>query len=134
SSGNWVRVASLDAVPTDGRPVRFPVIAKRTDAWSAYPPEPIGSVYLRRTAEGETPVAHTTVCPHLGCSVDYRPAQDCFLCPCHNSEFTVEGARTDPEESPSPRDMDTVEVKIENGQVLVDYRNFKGGVEAKVEE
>lgn len=130
--GNWVKVALLDAVPSDGRPIRVPVVTARKDAWNLYPPEPIGSVYLRR-AEGETPVAFTSVCPHLGCSVDYKPAQNHFLCPCHNSEFTIEGNRTDPAQSPSPRDMDTVEVEIRNGnEVWVDYQNFKGGVADKV--
>lgn len=132
-AGKWVPIAPLDAVPSDGKPVRFPVITERRDAWNAYPPAPVGSVYLRRTADAQTPVCFTTVCPHLGCSVDYKPAQGHFLCPCHNSQFALDGARTS-EESPSPRGMDTLDVKIEQGVVWIDYRTFKGGVAAKIEE
>ena len=132
--GKWVKVASLDAIPTDGRPVRLAVITERRDAWNYYPPEPIGSVFLRRTSADQTPVAFTTVCPHLGCSVDYKPSQGCYLCPCHNSQFNLDGARTDPDESPSPRDLDDIAVEVRDGEVWVDYRNFKGGVTKKIEE
>src|SRR3954451_5323253 len=50
-SGNFVRIAPLDAVPADGVPRRFAVLADRTDAWTKFPNEPIGSIYLRRTGD-----------------------------------------------------------------------------------
>src|ERR1700749_4974596 len=50
-SGKFLRIAPLDAVPADGVPRRFAVMADRTDAWTKFPNEPIGSVYLRRTGD-----------------------------------------------------------------------------------
>lgn len=132
AEGKWVPIASLAAVPPDGKPRRFQVITDRWDAWNYYPPEPIGSVYLLRKSDSETPIAFSTVCPHLGCSVDYKPAQDEFLCPCHNSAFNEDGTRVDPETSPSPRGLDTLEVKLEGQLVLVDYRRFEGGKSEKI--
>src|SRR4051794_14440221 len=42
------RVASLEALPSDGTPVQVPVVADLTDAWNREPNQPIGAVYLRR--------------------------------------------------------------------------------------
>lgn len=133
--GQFVRITTLAAVPPDGQPRRFPVIAERADAWSHYPPEPIGSVYLRRTEKFAVPEAFTTVCPHLGCAVNFQPGRGQYLCPCHNSVFGVDGLRIDPAATPSPRDLDSLAVEIRNGQeVWVDYRRFVGGIREKVEE
>ena len=46
--GQFMRLAALDAIPADGTPLKVPVIADRTDAWSRFPAEPIGAVFLRR--------------------------------------------------------------------------------------
>src|SRR5438094_7776114 len=50
-AGQFVPVASLNALPEDGSPRKFSVIASRTDAWNKSPQTPIGAVYLRRTGE-----------------------------------------------------------------------------------
>ena len=129
----WIAITPLDALPADGRPYRFPVITDRWDAWNSYPPEAIGSIYLRRTSKTENPVALSSICPHLGCSVDFSTKKDEFICPCHNSMFTVDGARIDPATSPSPRNLDTLDVKIrpEDNQVMVHYLRFKSGTRKK---
>jgi len=31
-------------------------------------------------------------CPHLGCTVNYFPQKNIFLCPCHQSRFALSGA------------------------------------------
>src|SRR5437879_327552 len=46
-------VTTLDALPADGVPRKFPVLANKTDAWNKYQNVPIGAVYLRRTADGK---------------------------------------------------------------------------------
>ena len=40
----FLRVASLDAIPDDGVPRRFPVVDDVSDAWNFSPGEPIGSI------------------------------------------------------------------------------------------
>jgi thiosulfate dehydrogenase [quinone] large subunit len=34
-------------------------------------------------------VAYDTVCPHLGCTVQYAPSANLMICPCHGSQFDV---------------------------------------------
>src|SRR5688500_5811025 len=82
-TGGAIRVTSLNALPNDGIPRKFPVIADKSDAWNKYPKVPVGAVYLRRTGDTEIQ-AFNVVCPHAGCFVDYTPEKNCYLCPCHN--------------------------------------------------
>jgi cytochrome b6-f complex iron-sulfur subunit len=56
-------------------------------------------------------------CPHLGCTVEWHPEDDCFVCPCHASRFNIHG---DYERAPVPRALDLFEVRIEAQAVLVD--------------
>lgn len=130
-AGAWSRVARLSALPADGVPRRFPVLAERVNAWTRQPARPVGAVYLRRTGEQAVQALHAT-CPHAGCLVDYAPASGAFLCPCHNSTFAVDGAVNDPA-SPSPRGLDALEVEIRGGdEVWVRFQNFRAGVREKI--
>src|SRR5688572_10072190 len=65
------RVATLEAVPDDGLPRLFPIIADRKDAWTLDHDARIGAVYLRRLPGETTVEALSTVCPHAGCFVGY---------------------------------------------------------------
>lgn len=120
-----LRVASLDALP-EGVPVQVPVIADLTDAWNREPNQPIGAVYLRRT--GQTVECLNAICPHAGCFVGYAADRKVFQCPCHTSSFQLDGGRIMP--SPSPRDMDALEVdpeKLKEGEVWVQFVNYYPG-------
>jgi menaquinol-cytochrome c reductase iron-sulfur subunit len=126
-----VRVATLDAVPPDGVPRKFPVLASRVDAWNKFSDTPIGAVYLRRTPDGRIE-ALNVVCPHAGCFVDFVPARDCFVCPCHNSIFNLNGRIADPA-SPAPRAMDSLPVEVRNQkEIWVTFENFQAGRVEKI--
>jgi Rieske Fe-S protein len=130
-AGQLLRVASLDVVLEDGTPQKFPIVADRTDAWNRFPNEPIGAVFLRRTGAGQVE-ALNVICPHAGCSVQYEPKEGKLFCPCHAASFALDGKRLD-ETSPSPRDLDTLDVEIRDGtEVWVRFQNFRAGVAEKV--
>lgn len=130
-SGDFMRLASLEMLPEDGTPRKVPVIAERVDAWNVYPQEPIGAVFLRRT--GATVAALQVICPHAGCSITYQSAPEGgkFFCPCHVANFDLTGKRTDAT-SPSPRDMDALDVEIRNqNEVWVKFQTFGVGTAKK---
>jgi len=128
--GEFVPVASLNALPEDGSPRKFPIIASRTDAWNKSPQTPIGAVYLRRTGE-KTVAALNVVCPHAGCFVDYDVKANGYSCPCHNSTFALTGKISSPS-SPAPRGLDELEVELRgDGQVWVKFQNFRAGEATK---
>ena len=71
-------------------------------------------------------------CPHLGCTVPYRPAfefegrRGWFRCPCHNSTYTKEGGVL--VFGPAPRSMDVfpLEVQPDRGLIVQTGREFQG--------
>jgi cytochrome b6-f complex iron-sulfur subunit len=67
-------------------------------------------------------------CTHLGCTPDWKPAENKFKCPCHGSGYDSEGINF---EGPAPRPMDRAHVEIDpEGQIVVDtsrlYQQPKG--------
>lgn len=130
ATGAFVRVASLEAVPADGVPRRFPVLADKVDAWTRQSGVPVGAVYLRRMADQKLQ-ALNVVCPHAGCFVDYQTEHSNYFCPCHNSTFAADGSINDPG-SPSPRAMDGLEVEVRGSEVWVRFQNFQAGHKDKI--
>jgi len=129
-----IRVTTLDAIPADGLPRRFQVIDSRQDKWNRYPPAPIGAVYLQRFSDGELK-AYSATCPHLGCLVDFKESVHQFKCPCHNSSWTVEAERIDPEHCPSPRDLDPLPVETRNdSEVWIEFMRFRSGKSERIAE
>jgi menaquinol-cytochrome c reductase iron-sulfur subunit len=125
----FIPVAPLGAVPDDGIPRQFPVVAEHVDAWNVST-QPIGAVYLRRLPGEAQPECLTATCPHAGCFVAYDGATNTFKCPCHNSSFAVDGAIIEP--SPSPRAMDTLPCEVNADEILVKFENFYTGKADKV--
>ena len=116
-----------DALPTDGSPQAVTVVADRIDAWNFYPQERVGSVWLRKNEAGEI-IAFNSICPHLGCSVDYRTAEADFFCPCHFSAFNLDGEQ---QNAIPPRPMDSLETKVVDNRIWVKFENYRGGIAEK---
>lgn len=126
--GDLLRVASADAIPSDGSPIKLPVVIEAPkDAWVLLPPTEIGSVYVQKV-EGEL-IAYSTVCPHLGCSIDYVAARKQFACPCHESAFDSQGKVIG---GPSPRAMDRLEARVAGDAIEVRYVRFMQGTKARI--
>ena len=120
----FTRVASIESLPLN-IPRSFVVSGTRIDAWETTPDVPIGAVYLIRRPEAVQ--AFQVICPHAGCFVDYNDGRQLFICPCHKSSFNLDGAIQDPQ-SPAPRGLDPLEVRIEGTDVLVQYQEFRTGI------
>lgn len=117
------------SIPDDGTPRSVTVVTDLDDAWNRFQDVPVGSVWLRKNPDGKI-VVFNSVCPHLGCSVNYRRSDNDFFCPCHTSSFSLDGEKTN---DVPPRSMDSLElvtatdgVPNESGQELwVKYQNFR---------
>ena len=65
-------------------------------------------------------------CTHLGCTPDWKEAENKFKCPCHGSGFDTEGVNF---EGPAPRPLDRLYVELApDGQILVDKSRKFGGM------
>jgi Rieske Fe-S protein len=69
-------------------------------------------VLLAQAKAGEV-TAFSAVCPHEGCSA--QPAGDHFACPCHGSEFELDGSLR---QGPAREGLTEYRVQVVDGQVL----------------
>jgi menaquinol-cytochrome c reductase iron-sulfur subunit len=111
-----------------GKPLRVTATGERTDAWLRMDKVTLGSLWLVRTNEGGPIKAFSTICPHLGCGVDWNEKTSKFDCPCHASSFDAEGRCLG---GPSPRGLDELDARVEGQDVLVRYKRFRIGTEKK---
>jgi len=125
SSGVWIKALALDAL-AEGVPKRVTLIADHRDAWTLEKQVELGAVWLVR--RGAAVSAWSTVCPHLGCAVDQNAAGPGFYCPCHDSAFDPEGRRMT---GPSPRDLDALKTRVDDGVVFVQFQRFRQGTQDK---
>jgi cytochrome b6-f complex iron-sulfur subunit len=73
-------------------------------------------IWVVRNTEGIFVIS--AICTHLGCTPDWKPAENKFKCPCHGSGYDSEGVNF---EGPAPRPMDRAHVEIDaDGQIVVD--------------
>ena len=64
-------------------------------------------------------------CTHLGCTPDWKPAENKFKCPCHGSGYDSEGVNF---EGPAPRPMDRANVRSRpTGRFWWMFRSFTSG-------
>lgn len=76
-----------------------------------------GRFYLVRLEDGGFLVVYRR-CTHLGCAVPYDPGVGQFVCPCHGSAFTMEGAVLNP---PASRPLDLFMLSInDDGEIIVE--------------
>lgn len=119
----WVEVAGVREV--GGTPLKATIrVAVRDGFFTVL--EELGAVWLRKAADGKI-VALSNTCPHLGCGIGLD-GKGGFACPCHDSRFTIDGSWVS---GPSPRPMDPLPVRVEDGRVLVQALRFATGTKQR---
>lgn len=99
----------------------------RKDAWTLHPSDVVGRVWIVKEQDDKVNV-FTTVCPHLGCSINEVPSG--FLCPCHGAKFDMKGniVQEANQQNAAPRGMDTLEWQRDSSNpeiILVKYESFQ---------
>jgi Rieske Fe-S protein len=64
-------------------------------------------------------VAISSRCAHVGCPVNWVPAAERFICPCHGGVYDIRGRRTG---GPPPRPLDRFFTRVRNGLVEIGPR------------
>jgi menaquinol-cytochrome c reductase iron-sulfur subunit len=125
--GQALRVAEDRDVKPE-KPFRVTAVGEQQDAWLRLDHVTVGSCWLVRATEGAPIRAFSTVCPHLGCGIDFDEKITKFSCPCHASTFDLDGRCLS---GPSPRGLDELEVSADGHEVLVHYQRFRTGTAKK---
>jgi len=126
SAGRWIKTLPLDSL-REGEPKRVALIADHRDAWTLEKAVELGAAWLVR--RGDAVLAWSVTCPHLGCAIDRSATGPGFNCPCHDSAFDAAGGRLT---GPSPRGLDTLTTRVEEGFVMVQFQRFRQGIPEKV--
>ncbi len=115
-----------------GVPRKVVISDQRIDAWTRHPLGPIGAVWLVRRQDGSV-AAFSSICPHLGCGVDYHPEGGKFFCPCHQASYASDGGII---AGPVLRGLDALEVRLDTVKgeawVSVVYEKFAAGLPEKI--
>jgi len=106
-------------------PVQRSITVEQVDGWRKIVSDKV--VYVTKTPSGKLEIL-TAVCPHLGCSVQWRQPAGHFQCPCHGAIFGSDGARVS---GPAPRGMDKLDAQMQNGRLMVHYQYFRQLVSSK---
>ncbi len=61
------------------------------------------------------------ICPHLGCAVKWVADTSRFVCPCHGSEYSLQGAHL---AGPAPRGLDPLPLRERRGRAEVTWIRY----------
>lgn len=157
SKGNWAALskdefASLDTAAA--KPVKLEFTLKSQDS---YLPEqsageyvwgikvPSADVFLKNRpdllkpslpfSDGQYDVVNmnfvvlSPICPHLGCRPAWNGDANRFQCPCHGSQFSLEGEHL---AGPAPRGMDPLPLREQSGNAEIMWIRYQSGVPDRV--
>ncbi len=112
TKGNFVEAGSV-AQLTTGKPREVSFERTRVDGWRRFQEKAIA--WVVRTNQ-DTVVAYAPQCTHLGCAYHWDESCDQFVCPCHDSRFSIDGNVLS---GPAARPLDRYPVRVENSKLLI---------------
>ncbi|HTV73252.1 MAG TPA: ubiquinol-cytochrome c reductase iron-sulfur subunit [Candidatus Acidoferrales bacterium] len=74
-------------------------------------------------------VIFSSICPHLGCRFNWIDAEKRFMCPCHGSQFGLEGQYL---AGPAPRGLDPLPFREVNGTAQVTWIEYRSQQPSRV--
>ncbi|MCP2732045.1 QcrA and Rieske domain-containing protein [Limnofasciculus baicalensis] len=78
---------------------------------------PGGAVLVVRNPDGNNAIAAVNpTCSHAGCFVAWKADQKQFVCPCHDSKFTIDGKVV---QGPAKKPLPTYEAKLAGDSIVV---------------
>ncbi|MHC5727914.1 MAG: QcrA and Rieske domain-containing protein [Nostoc sp.] len=104
ASGDWQTVGTSAELDKTGQ-----LLAKNS---------PAGPVLVIGTSKAKMTAVNPT-CTHAGCTVAWKAEAKKFTCPCHGSEFGVDGKV---QKGPATNPLKTYAAKIEGNSVVVKPR------------
>ena len=93
--GNFVEAAKLTQLQV-GKPQEVTFERTRVDGWRTFQEKP--------------------QCTHLGCAYHWEEPRNQFVCPCHESRFSIDGKVLG---GPAARPLDRYPVRVENSRLLI---------------
>jgi menaquinol-cytochrome c reductase iron-sulfur subunit len=108
----WVEAGDVSNLEPR-EPVEMIFRRNRVDGWKILSEKT--SAWVVKFSDSEI-VAFGPQCTHLGCAYHWDDSRGDFLCPCHTSVFSIEGAVLS---GPARRPLDRYETRVEKGKLQV---------------
>ena len=117
----WIDAGRVDDLPIDQWREEM-LLFQRQDRWATFEQKEL--IYINRSAQDIT--VFSAICPHAACLIRKKDAG--FACPCHKSSFASDGIVL---AGPSPRSLDRLDTKMQDGRLYVKYEKFRPGTKTK---
>jgi len=108
----WVEVGDIGSLAPDS-PVEMAFRRNRVDGWKIISEK--STAWVVKSAANQV-VAFGPQCTHLGCAYHWEETRNDFLCPCHNSVFSITGKVLS---GPAPRPLDRYETRMDGTRLLL---------------
>ncbi len=110
-ASQWVDAADLNTLRT-GEPQEVVFRRSRVDGWRVLNEK--STAWVVRL-DDQNVAAYSPQCTHLACAYHWDDQAHKFVCPCHASEFSIEGKVL---AGPAPRPLDRYMTRVDNGKLL----------------
>ena len=114
----WMDLGPLEEYSV-GMPTLFEFARTRVNGWERTA-TPYG-VFVVRLDERSVRV-FSNVCTHLGCRVNWHPALQHYISPCHDGHFDLLGMNVS---GPPPRPLDEFQTRLKEGRVYIRLPAFR---------
>jgi menaquinol-cytochrome c reductase iron-sulfur subunit len=126
SQSRYARVGEVGPLPPE-QPVSLRFRFQTSDAFLKE--TETHEVWVIKHSDSDLTV-FSPICTHLGCHYDWVPSAREFVCPCHNSIFSITGQVL---AGPAPRPLDTLPYRIDGGVLYVKWERFQAGIPQKIQ-
>ena len=118
---HWIDAGKVEDLPIDQWQKEM-LLFQREDRWATFVRKEL--IYIYRNNQDIT--VFSAICPHAACLI--RQNVEGFGCPCHKSSFASDGNVL---AGPSPRSLDRLDTKVQDGRLYVKYEKFRSGINTK---
>lgn len=127
TEGGYQNVGPLAQLPVDHWHLVSLQVTRR-DGWEESRVQ--HGAWVRRPKDPSRPIeVLSSICPHLGCPLNWFPGRHEFICPCHGGVFNAQGKHI---AGPPPRSMDPLDYRVEDGSLFIRWQDFKVGVAERI--
>jgi menaquinol-cytochrome c reductase iron-sulfur subunit len=108
----WVEIGDVTSLAADS-PTEMTFRRNRVDGWKVSSEK--ATAWVVKHPDNSV-TAFGPQCTHLGCAYHWDDGKSEFVCPCHNSLFSIGGKVTS---GPAPRPLDRYETRIDGKKLLI---------------